>query len=339
MKPSEALLDFGRPVAFYPGLVKHLGSVNAVLFFCQLLHYKGKEANPGLGIYKTMVEIEAETGLSRREQETARRQLRERGVLTETEKRLEHRIYFRLSLIFFDALFGAQNPLPADAQIRHPRMAETAIRRSTFAPSALAKTTAKTTTEKYPPNPPGGTDVDFARKTERWLEYEHYRDFMSEQYLIMSQFLEEVVAWDDPNLWPWLDEDEWPESQMRPWKNYEATTLDPRMRELMQNLELSKCEAVGILEILWHLAATEAPRGNIGKMDNESIAFGIDWEREPEELISGLIKAGWLVESAEHRLIVHNWSACCEDGVDAQLFREGATYSDGRQPRGRRCPV
>lgn len=98
MKPMEAGLDFGRPVAFYPELVSRLGSVNATLFFCQILHHTGKERFPELGIYKTAKEIEDETGLSVTEQRTARKNLRERGVMVETERRLEHRIYYRLNL-------------------------------------------------------------------------------------------------------------------------------------------------------------------------------------------------------------------------------------------------
>ena len=39
MKPSDLVRDFGNPVAYYPGLVKHLGSVNAVVLFCQLFYW------------------------------------------------------------------------------------------------------------------------------------------------------------------------------------------------------------------------------------------------------------------------------------------------------------
>ena len=36
MRPSDLLLDFGRPVAYYPGLVKVMGSPHAVIFFSQI---------------------------------------------------------------------------------------------------------------------------------------------------------------------------------------------------------------------------------------------------------------------------------------------------------------
>jgi len=107
MRPSESLLDFGRPVAYYPGLVKYLGSVNAVLFFCQILFWKNKERDPELGIYKTASEIEDETGLTYDEQRTARMHLRKVGVIFETQKRLEHKTYYRLDLNALDELIVA----------------------------------------------------------------------------------------------------------------------------------------------------------------------------------------------------------------------------------------
>lgn len=93
VRASDLLLDFGRPVAYFPGLVKRLGSVNAVIFFSQIFYWQDK-ADSKLGIYKTSEEIESETGLSYREQLTARKHLVSRGILVETNKRLEHKIYY-----------------------------------------------------------------------------------------------------------------------------------------------------------------------------------------------------------------------------------------------------
>lgn len=93
MRASDLLLDFGRPVAYFPGLVKRLGSVNAVIFFSQIFYWQDK-ADSKLGVYKTSEEIETETGLSYREQLTARKHLVSRGILVETNKRLEHKIYY-----------------------------------------------------------------------------------------------------------------------------------------------------------------------------------------------------------------------------------------------------
>lgn len=90
------MLDFGRPVAYYPGLVKRFGSVNAVIFFSQIFYWQDK-TDSELGVYKSSEDITAETGLSYREQLTARKHLVKRGILDETEKRLEHKIYYRIN--------------------------------------------------------------------------------------------------------------------------------------------------------------------------------------------------------------------------------------------------
>ncbi len=95
MRPSDLLLDFGRPVAYYPGLVKRFGSVNAVIFFSQIFYWQDK-TDSELGVYKSSEDITAETGLSYREQLTARKHLVKRGILIETDRRLEHKIYYRI---------------------------------------------------------------------------------------------------------------------------------------------------------------------------------------------------------------------------------------------------
>ncbi|MBY4768939.1 helix-turn-helix domain-containing protein [Burkholderia ambifaria] len=108
MAATDYLLDLGHPVAYYPGLVKHLGSVNAVLFFSQIFYWQDKAASD-LGVYKTVEEIETETGMTYREQATARKQLVERGVLVETNKRLEHRVYYRIDLDRLNEMLESAN--------------------------------------------------------------------------------------------------------------------------------------------------------------------------------------------------------------------------------------
>jgi hypothetical protein len=142
MRPSEHLLDFGRPVAFYPGLVKHFGSVNAVLFFCQIFYWRDR-ASSELGVYKSVEDIEAETGLTYREQVTARKLLVERGVLIETPKRLEHRIYFRIDEDRLDALL-------ANCETRNSRTAESAFREERNPQSDnRTEITTETTAERH----------------------------------------------------------------------------------------------------------------------------------------------------------------------------------------------
>ena len=112
MRPSESLKIVGKPIAYYPQLAKPLGSTNASILFSHFFYWHDKTENP-LGVYRTAEEIELETGLSVQEQRTARNKLKERGILIETEKRIEHRIYYKLDLDAFD-----------DLMLQHSRNAE-----------------------------------------------------------------------------------------------------------------------------------------------------------------------------------------------------------------------
>ena len=103
MRPSESLRISGRPIAYFPQLAKPLGGVNASILFSHFFYWHEK-ATCELGIWRTAEAIEQETGLSVQEQRTARAKLRERGILIETEKRIEHRIYYKLDLAAFDRL-------------------------------------------------------------------------------------------------------------------------------------------------------------------------------------------------------------------------------------------
>ncbi|HFC4065830.1 TPA: hypothetical protein ACFJBB_002200, partial [Neisseria gonorrhoeae] len=125
MKPSESLRAAGRPIAYYPKLAKPLGGVNAAILFGHFFYWNDKTQYES-GIYRTAEEIEIETGLSVQEQRTARAKLRERGVLIETEKRIEHRIYYKLNLDAFDDLMlqhsGGGEPTAPKCNINSPEL-------------------------------------------------------------------------------------------------------------------------------------------------------------------------------------------------------------------------
>jgi len=98
MKLTDFLEDIGRPVAYYPSLVKVTGSVGAAILLCQLIYWRGREADPEGWIYKTQAEISEETGLTRFEQEGARKLLKEKGILREKFSGVPRKLYFSISL-------------------------------------------------------------------------------------------------------------------------------------------------------------------------------------------------------------------------------------------------
>ena len=99
--------------------------MNASILFSHFFYWHDKTRHE-LGIYRTAEEIEIETGLSVQEQRTARNKLKERGVLTETEKRIEHRIYYKLNLDAFDDLMlqhsGSEESTAPKCNINSPEL-------------------------------------------------------------------------------------------------------------------------------------------------------------------------------------------------------------------------
>jgi hypothetical protein len=95
-------------VAYHPSFAAIGGSVNAGLFLAQLFYWHDRGSDPDGWIYKTQAEWEEETGLSRWEQETARRRLRERGLVEEKLAGLPARLHYRLDVEQLIALLSAR---------------------------------------------------------------------------------------------------------------------------------------------------------------------------------------------------------------------------------------
>lgn len=104
MSHYSTLKGLGRAIAYFPQLGIHLGNPLAGIFLSQLIYWHDKTDNE-LGVYKTSEEWLMETGLSYRQQATARSLLKNLGILSETEKRLEHKLYFKLNIQAFDSWF------------------------------------------------------------------------------------------------------------------------------------------------------------------------------------------------------------------------------------------
>lgn len=162
MKTSNALRLMGQPIAYYKGLAKPLGGVTAAILFSQLFYWNDKTDNP-LGVYKQLQDLCEETGLTLEELNTARKKLKAIGVLQETHKRLEHRLYFKLDLAKFDEfmeMFGEKvNADFTNQEKPVSRNGESPVREQVNADSVIHKITTKNTTLDYnnnTPLPPSG---------------------------------------------------------------------------------------------------------------------------------------------------------------------------------------
>ncbi len=107
-----------------------------------------------------------------------------------------------------------------------------------------------------------------------------------------------------------------------------------KTRKLARLLGIDPCCAMGILEALWHVTASQFPTGAIGRMGDDEIADQMFSTRDPAVLIGALKEAEWLDEHPRHRLIVHDWHIHSDNTLDAQLMRRGERYANGAIPRG-----
>jgi hypothetical protein len=95
-KPNKSLnkildLTDGYYFSFVPEVAIALESVNAALMLCYLVHWEGKGWKRDGWIYKTMEEMRTGTGLTKNQQESARKILKQRGFI-QVERKGTHGI-------------------------------------------------------------------------------------------------------------------------------------------------------------------------------------------------------------------------------------------------------
>ena len=205
MNYSNIMQQIGRPIAYHPGLVPILGSVNAVLFFGQIFYWQDK-ASSELGVYKTADDIQNETGLSYREQATAREKLRALGVLIETEKRIEHRIYFKIDMAVFDALLAGEKAEIRERQDRNPRATkaqspndENAFRETTKAQSVNTMITTMTTAMNTSSSDDDEARLREMRDKQRQEQDERIRFPMTAEWTPDAKILNDHLRFAGPN--------------------------------------------------------------------------------------------------------------------------------------------
>jgi hypothetical protein len=116
--PSEI-----RTIAFHPQLVPLTGSLAAAVLLGQLLYWRGKQRDPDGWRYKQQQEVQQETSLTRRSQESARRNLRRCGILEERYDRFPRRLNYRVNFDAFRDAWRRQYHHPPPAALATPSLA------------------------------------------------------------------------------------------------------------------------------------------------------------------------------------------------------------------------
>lgn len=93
----------------------------------------------------------------------------------------------------------------------------------------------------------------------------------------------------------------------------------PKTMDLAARLTVELPTAIGHLELLWAFTGKKSPRGNIGKWPDGAIARACYWMGRPELFTQALVAAGFLDESTDHRLTVHDWHEHAPRWVKSKL--------------------
>lgn len=193
MKLSDFLTDVGRPVAFYPSLVKALGDRNEAIFICQMAYWRGKGESKDGWIYKSSDEIEQETSLTYKEQTNVRSGLKEKGILNENYARSEHNLYFKIDWDRVNEIWEhfTNGKVPPD-----PREGATLPEVSSL--NSNTETTQENT--HIGANAPGGLDWKFGhgqKVTTHDLELQREAEYRNSADLIaMGMGINSMVAYD-----------------------------------------------------------------------------------------------------------------------------------------------
>jgi hypothetical protein len=141
-----------RPIAYHVVFAEVSGGVTSGVFLSQLFYWADRGKDPDGWIYKTQDEWQEETGLSRREQETARKRLKRRGILEEKLAGMPARLHYRINLDHLIELVYAQSSLAESANqvCTNPPIKNGGKRQSSLAESANQECT-------NPPNKFGET--------------------------------------------------------------------------------------------------------------------------------------------------------------------------------------
>ena len=94
MRFLSELMD--RPIAFHRSFVDFSG-VTGALFLSQSIYWQNRTKSEDGYFYKTALEWEEETGMTQREQSTARERLRSIGILEETKRGIPCKCFYRVN--------------------------------------------------------------------------------------------------------------------------------------------------------------------------------------------------------------------------------------------------
>ena len=118
----EKMLD--RPIAFQRVFMELGAGASGALFLSQAVYWSNRTSNSEKWFYKTIEEWTQETGLSRHEQDGARKKLKAKGVLEIIKKGIPCKTYYRVNFEKLGEILGVISATNKNAEIRQTGMPE-----------------------------------------------------------------------------------------------------------------------------------------------------------------------------------------------------------------------
>jgi len=129
---SNFLQLVDRPIAFQRSFVRLGVGITGALLLSQIVYWQNRME--GNWFYKTQTDLEEETGLTRYEQEGARKKLVSCGVLEEAKRGIPAKLYFRVNQERLEELLLGENqhagmgkPTNKDAEFPQTVMRKTSM--------------------------------------------------------------------------------------------------------------------------------------------------------------------------------------------------------------------
>ncbi len=99
-------------------------------------------------------------------------------------------------------------------------------------------------------------------------------------------------------------------------ESHQELGTHPKLHKLARVLHMGKPCAIGHLHYLWWWAVDYAPDGDLSRFEPLDIAIGGEWEGEPQVFIDALVRCGFLDETGDSGLFIHDWDSYAGKLID-----------------------
>lgn len=107
----------------------------------------------------------------------------------------------------------------------------------------------------------------------------------------------------------------------------------PKTLTLADSLGIMDCFALGILEAFWHHVTDYFEDGDVTSLRPSVFVRSIRYQGDAAQLWAALLDAGFIDQTTDGRLLVHDWPEHCNDYIHTRFYRSLKTFANGTKPK------